>query len=105
MIIGGGPAGIELSGEIVTDLKGKRVTLIHSRPELINNAPNLTEQFRKCLYDKMVQHGINVLLSKKLHLFMQIYITCDQMFLLELNIFKGALDNFNIIPTFFFQKY
>ncbi|XP_072033668.1 ferroptosis suppressor protein 1-like [Amphiura filiformis] len=65
VIIGGGPAGIELSGEIVADMKGKKVTLIHSRTGLINNAPSLTDKFRKSLHDKLVQYGVNVLMDQR----------------------------------------
>ncbi|KAL5976489.1 hypothetical protein ACLOJK_020822 [Asimina triloba] len=35
LVIGGGPTGVELAGEIVTDFPGKKVTLVHRGPRLL----------------------------------------------------------------------
>ncbi len=35
LIVGGGPVGVELAGEILEDLPGKKVTLMHSGPALL----------------------------------------------------------------------
>lgn len=35
MIVGGGPAGVELAGEIAMDYPDKKVTLVHSGPRLL----------------------------------------------------------------------
>ncbi|KAI3918151.1 hypothetical protein MKX01_041471 [Papaver californicum] len=36
LIIGGGPSGVELAGELAVDFPGKKVTLVHSRQRLID---------------------------------------------------------------------
>ncbi|KAI3939854.1 hypothetical protein MKW98_029630 [Papaver atlanticum] len=36
LIIGGGPSGVELAGELVVDFPGKKVTLVHSRQRLLD---------------------------------------------------------------------
>lgn len=38
MIVGGGPVGVELAGEILAQHPGKNVTLVHSQPTLLNNS-------------------------------------------------------------------
>jgi len=44
-IIGGGPVGIELAGEIVEAFgTSKQVTLVHKEPQLVNG--NLSGRFR-----------------------------------------------------------
>ena len=63
VIIGGGPVGVELAGEIATDTKEKKITLIHSKPALIDNGPFL-EKFRKQLLDALEKKGVEVLLGK-----------------------------------------
>ncbi|XP_072033680.1 ferroptosis suppressor protein 1-like [Amphiura filiformis] len=63
VVIGGGPVGVELAGEIKTDLADKQVTLIHSKPALIDGP--FTESFRKSTYDQLVALGVNVLLDQK----------------------------------------
>ncbi|XP_039045098.1 apoptosis-inducing factor homolog A-like [Hibiscus syriacus] len=35
LIVGGGPTGVELAGEIVTDFPDKKVTLVHKGPRLL----------------------------------------------------------------------
>ncbi|KAI3982602.1 hypothetical protein MKX01_031341 [Papaver californicum] len=36
LIIGGGPSGVELAGELAVDFPGKKVTLVHSRQRLLD---------------------------------------------------------------------
>jgi apoptosis-inducing factor 2 len=38
LIVGGGPVGIEMAGEILAQYPGKKVTLVHSRPQLLSNS-------------------------------------------------------------------
>jgi NADH dehydrogenase FAD-containing subunit len=45
VVIGGGAAGVELSGDIRDDYKTKDVTLIHPREILVNDTVN--ESFQK----------------------------------------------------------
>ena len=61
VVIGGGPVGVELAGEIATDLADKKVTLIHSKPEMVDGP--FTESFRKTIHDQLVSLGIKVLLG------------------------------------------
>ncbi|XP_072038670.1 ferroptosis suppressor protein 1-like [Amphiura filiformis] len=63
VVIGGGPVGVELAGEIKTDLADKQVTLIHSKPALIDGP--FTESFRKSTHDQLAALGVNVLLDQK----------------------------------------
>ncbi|GAA0184970.1 hypothetical protein Leryth_005085 [Lithospermum erythrorhizon] len=35
LIVGGGPTGVELAGEIATDFPGKKITLVHRGPRLL----------------------------------------------------------------------
>ncbi|KAJ3693442.1 hypothetical protein LUZ60_008922 [Juncus effusus] len=35
LIVGGGPTGVELAGEIATDFPGKKITLVHKGPRLL----------------------------------------------------------------------
>lgn len=62
VIIGGGPVGVELSGEIGTDLPDKKVTLIHSKPSLIG-APPFSDSFVQQNHDQLGKLGVTVLLG------------------------------------------
>jgi apoptosis-inducing factor 2 len=35
LVVGGGSVGVELAGEIATDYPGKKVTLVHKGPRLL----------------------------------------------------------------------
>ncbi|CAF1311647.1 unnamed protein product [Adineta ricciae] len=48
LIIGGGPVGIELAGEIVTDFPGKDITIVHNQPTLLQ-----PKQFQDKLYARL----------------------------------------------------
>ena len=39
LIIGGGPVGLELAGEIATDMPSKKVTLVHSGQNILESYP------------------------------------------------------------------
>ncbi|XP_072032901.1 ferroptosis suppressor protein 1-like [Amphiura filiformis] len=64
VIIGGGPVGVELAGEISTDKKDKKITLIHSRSALINNG-NFTDKFKKRLRKGLQAKGVEILFEHK----------------------------------------
>jgi len=60
LIIGGGPVGVELAGEIVVDFPTKKVTLVHSGKRLIEFlGPKASEKSLKWLQDKKVEVILN----------------------------------------------
>ncbi|XP_072033678.1 ferroptosis suppressor protein 1-like [Amphiura filiformis] len=64
VIIGGGPVGIELAGEIATDKKDKKITIIHSRSALINNG-TFNDKFKKRLRKGLQAKGVEILFEQK----------------------------------------
>lgn len=65
LIIGGGPTGVELAGEIVVDYPGKRVTLIHRGPRLLEFIGDKAS--KKCL-DWLTLKKVDVLLQQSVDL-------------------------------------
>lgn len=65
LIIGGGPTGVELAGEIVVDYPGKRVTLIHRGPRLLEFIGDKAS--KKCL-DWLTSKKVDVLLQQSVEL-------------------------------------
>eukprot|EP01132_Coremiostelium_polycephalum_P004743 gene4743-5920_t len=63
LIVGGGPLGLELAGEIATDFPNKNVTLVHSREKLIYGL--LTEKFYKRLHEKISNLKIDLILGER----------------------------------------
>ncbi|WP_157801241.1 FAD-dependent oxidoreductase [Sphingobium sp. LB126] len=61
-IIGGGPVGIELAGEIITAFPDKSVTLIAGSDRLL---PDYGDRLGRSLERQMTQMGIHVLLGKR----------------------------------------
>jgi len=66
VIVGGGPVGVELAGEIATDFKGKKLTLIHSRPTLLPD--NLNPELKSRVLQGLKDIGVDVWLNQKVHL-------------------------------------
>ncbi|XP_072033679.1 ferroptosis suppressor protein 1-like [Amphiura filiformis] len=64
VIIGGGPVGVELAGEIATDTKDKKITLIHSKSSLIDNG-NFNDKFKKRLRDELEAMGVEILFEHR----------------------------------------
>lgn len=65
LIVGGGPVGVELSGEIKSQYPEKTVTLVHSRPTLLNNShppvnPVATDRLAALLREKGVDLRLEV---------------------------------------------
>ena len=52
-----------MAGEIVTVMKDKKVTLIHSKPMLVDNGDLLSDKFRNKIHALLVQQGIEVMLG------------------------------------------
>jgi NADH dehydrogenase FAD-containing subunit len=61
LIVGGGPVGVEVAGEILEDLPGKRLTLIHSGPQLL---PSLTPGPQRYALAYLQQRGADVRLGQ-----------------------------------------
>jgi NADH dehydrogenase FAD-containing subunit len=65
MIIGGGPTGVELAAEIAVDYPGKKVTLIHRGPRLLEFIGEKASE--KCL-DWLTSKKVDVLLQQSVDL-------------------------------------
>ena len=66
VIIGGGPIGIELAGEIVDEYDDKVIHIIHNRDTLCD--PSLSAKFHKNLLAAVKRKGINVVLEERANL-------------------------------------
>ena len=69
LIIGGGPAGIELAGEIKTDHPGKMVTLVHSGPALMAGGMSgsaLSAHLSQLLTKRLSKMGVMVQTGAKM---------------------------------------
>ncbi|OSC98054.1 FAD/NAD(P)-binding domain-containing protein [Trametes coccinea BRFM310] len=66
VIVGGGAVGIELAGELKCHSPGKRVTIIHSEPLLLNSA--YPDRFRKDIARRLHAKGIEVLLGDRVEI-------------------------------------
>lgn len=64
MIVGGGYSGVELAGEIATDLPNIKVTLCHSGARLMHTFPN--EAASQYLKSSLENLGVTVLLNEKM---------------------------------------
>ncbi|KAJ2972473.1 hypothetical protein NUW54_g12261 [Trametes sanguinea] len=63
VVVGGGAVGIELAGELNYHWPGKKVTLVHSEPLLLNDT--YPERFRKEIERRLRAKGIDVLLGDR----------------------------------------
>eukprot|EP00898_Chlorokybus_atmophyticus_P003198 jgi/Chlat1/387/Chrsp10S08629 len=62
LIVGGGPVGVELAGEIVTELPGKKVTIVHSGQRLL---ATLKPAVGAAAQSWLVKHGVEVILDNR----------------------------------------
>jgi NADH dehydrogenase FAD-containing subunit len=62
LIVGGGPVGVEIAGEILEDLPGKKLTLIHSGPQLL---PSLTPRPQRYALAHLQKRGAEVRLGER----------------------------------------
>ncbi|KAJ3182013.1 Apoptosis-inducing factor 2 [Geranomyces variabilis] len=58
LIVGGGPSAVELAGEIMTELKGKSVTVVHSGPDL---CPGISAKFSAKLKAELEKLGVQII--------------------------------------------
>eukprot|EP00775_Hariotina_reticulata_P002211 gene2211-2526_t len=63
LIAGGGPLGVELAGEILTDYPDKVVTLVHSGARLL---PTLPEKLGRAAAEWLLNKGCKIMLNDKL---------------------------------------
>lgn len=67
LIIGGGPVGVELAGEIATDFPDKEVTLVHSQPTLLQ--PNVfKDKIYRCTQEDLEKLNIKIILNDRIEL-------------------------------------
>jgi NADH dehydrogenase FAD-containing subunit len=62
LVVGGGPTGVELAAEILTEFPGKKVTLVQSGPALV---PQLEAKAQKLLLTELIRMGCVVLTGTK----------------------------------------
>ncbi|RKP36590.1 hypothetical protein BJ085DRAFT_8963, partial [Dimargaris cristalligena] len=63
LIIGGGPVGVELAGEIATEYPEKRVILVHNQSKLFLD--DYKESFRDRAREELESLGVQVILNEK----------------------------------------
>ena len=61
-IVGGGPVGVQLAGDIKTFYEDKRVVLIHSRNQLL---PNFGKRLHEFVVSKLVEAGVTIVLDER----------------------------------------
>jgi len=69
LIIGGGPVGVELATEIVTDMPGKKVTLVHAGSTLMDQGmarDAFAGKFSVRLTDMVKKAGVEVMLNTRM---------------------------------------
>lgn len=64
VIIGGGPVGVELAGEISTDFPEKKITLVHAESALINQGGH--PKLQKRLENGLKSKGVAVILGERI---------------------------------------
>lgn len=65
VLVGGGALGVQFATDIAAVHPGKKVTLIHSRKQLL---PNFDERVHDIAYHRLKQLGVNVVLGERLAL-------------------------------------
>jgi len=63
LIVGGGPVGIEIAGEIATDYPDKKVTLVHNGNKLLSST--FPDSFRDKLLNSLRVLNVEVILGEK----------------------------------------
>jgi len=65
LVVGGGPVGCEVAGEIAVAYPDKKVTLLEGNDKLVAHS-KMTDKFRWKLMERLVQINVNVLLGERL---------------------------------------
>ncbi|TPX66387.1 hypothetical protein SpCBS45565_g04510 [Spizellomyces sp. 'palustris'] len=63
LVVGGGPVGIEIAGEVATDYPEKKVTLVHASTTLMNGP--YSDKFKARLLSTLQQRKVNVVLGER----------------------------------------
>ena len=63
VVIGGGPVGVELVGELATDFPDKKVTLMHNREQILDD--RLSRKFVKRIQDGMKALKVETVLGER----------------------------------------
>ncbi|CAG8577876.1 7923_t:CDS:2 [Acaulospora morrowiae] len=66
LIVGGGPVGIELAGEIASVYQNKQITLVHSEKSLLNS--KYPQKMRDMLADQLKELKVNLVLGERVDL-------------------------------------
>ena len=62
LIVGGGPTGVELAAEIITEFPGKKVTLVQSGPAVL---PQLAPKAQELVHSELIRMGCVVITGAK----------------------------------------
>ena len=62
-MIGGGPVGVELVGELASDFPDKKVTLMHNREQILDD--RLSRKFVKKIQDGMKALKVETVLGER----------------------------------------
>ncbi|KAF0699349.1 Aste57867_10065 [Aphanomyces stellatus] len=65
LIVGGGPVGIEVAGEIAAAYPDKKVTILDAHAKLVSNS-GLNDKFRATLGTRLTQLGVKLVLGERL---------------------------------------
>lgn len=63
VVIGGGPVGVELVGELASDFPDKKVTLMHNREQILDD--RLSRKFVKKIQDGMKALKVETVLGER----------------------------------------
>lgn len=63
VVIGGGPVGVELVGELASDFPDKKVTLMHNREQILDD--RLSRKFVKKIQDGMKALKVDTVLGER----------------------------------------
>ena len=63
VVIGGGPVGVELVGELASDFPDKKVTLMHNREQILDD--RLSRKFVKKIQDGMKALKVETILGER----------------------------------------
>ncbi|CAG8795121.1 34308_t:CDS:2, partial [Racocetra persica] len=66
LIMGGGPVGIELAGEIASVYQNKEITLIHSENNLLNE--NVPQKMKDLLVKQLRELNVNLIFGERVNL-------------------------------------
>ena len=63
VVIGGGPVGLELAGELATDYPNKKITLMHNREQILDD--RMAQKFVKKISDGLRALKVETVLGER----------------------------------------